>query len=135
MDQDTPGEHFARAALRGSVRLNRLEGVPPPEMEAEMSYEGQERRSGTDRRENGIKFDKTINLGHVLTMAAMIAAVMGSWSLMDKRVVVLEVSREAQRERDSIQDVVAKEKFQEVRDALVDIKRSVEKVSDKVGAR
>lgn len=100
-----------------------------------MNYDGAERRSGTDRREGGIKFDKTINLGHVLTMAAMIAAVMGSWSLMDKRVVVLEVTREAQRERDATQDTATKEKFQEVRDALVDIKRSVEKVSDKVGAR
>lgn len=100
-----------------------------------MSYDGTERRSGSDRREGGIKFDKTISLGHLLTMAMMIAAVMGSWSLMDKRVVVLEVSREAQRERDALQDMSSKEKFQEVRDALVDIKRSVEKVSDKVGAK
>ena len=96
-----------------------------------------ERRSGRDRREpdNRIKFDKTINLGHVLTMAAMIAAVMASWSLMDKRVVILEEARNAQRDRDSAQDMVSRDKFQEVRDALIDVRRAVEKVSDKVGAK
>lgn len=84
---------------------------------------------------NGLKFDKTINLGHVLTMVSMIAAVMVSWSLMDKRVVVLEEARLAQRERDQAQDMASRERLQEVRDALLDLRRSVEKVSDKVGAK
>ncbi len=95
-----------------------------------------ERRSGRDRRDdNRIKFDKTINLGHILTMLAMIAAVMASWSLMDKRVVVLEEARNAQRDRDQAQDQASRDKFQEVRDALMDVRRAIEKVSDKVGAK
>lgn len=99
--------------------------------------EFEDRRSGHDRRqrEDRFRFEKTINLGHLLTMAVMIAAVMGSWSLLDKRVVVLEEARQAQRDRDQTQDASSKEKFQEVRDALIDLRRSVEKVSDKVGAR
>jgi hypothetical protein len=84
---------------------------------------------------NGIKFDKTINLGHILTVAAMIASVMVSWSLMDKRVVVLEEARMAQRERDQSQDALTKDKFQEVRDALGVLTRSVEKVADKLEQR
>lgn len=100
-------------------------------------YPGPDRRSGADRRsdENRVRFDKTINLGHVLTMVSMVIAVMGSWSIMDKRVVVLEEARTAQRERDSVQDAANAERIQGVRDALIDLKRSIEKVSDKVGAK
>jgi len=83
----------------------------------------------------GIRFDRTINLSHVLTMASMIGLVTVSWSLMDKRVVVLEEARVAQRDRDMAQDLSSKERQQEVRDALNDLRRSVEKVADRVGAR
>ena len=33
-----------------------------------------------------VKFDPTINLGHVLTFASMVAAVMASYSLLDKQI-------------------------------------------------
>ena len=89
-------------------------------------------QSDDDRR---IKFDRTITLGHVLTAISMIVAVMVSWSLMDKRVVVLEEARAAQRERDAAQDASNREKFQEVRDTMIDLRRAVEKVADKVGVR
>lgn len=95
-----------------------------------------EHRRGDDNR---IKFDKTINLGHVLSITFMAVTVVSttlvSWSLMDKRVVVLEEARQSQRERDAAQDMLGRDKFQEVRDALADLRRSVEKVSDKVGAK
>jgi len=86
-------------------------------------------------RDNRVKFDKTINLGHILTAAMMVVGIMASWSLLDKRVIVLEEARLAQRERDQAQDLSSRDKFDEVRDALVDLRRSVEKVSDKVGAK
>ena len=82
-----------------------------------------------------MRFDKTINLGHVLTIVSCLIVVMAQWSIMDKRVVVLEEFKAAQRERDVAQDAISKEKFVEVREALVDLRRSVEKVADKVGAR
>lgn len=103
-------------------------------MSAQPPYEGPERRNGEDRRQ-GFRFDKTISLTHLLTMVTMLVALMVQWSLMDKRVVVLEEARQAQRDRDTTQDTASREKFQEVRDALIDLRRSVEKVSDKVGAR
>lgn len=89
----------------------------------------------TTNTENKIRFDKTINLGHVLTVMAFVCTAMVSWNVMDKRVLVLEEFRLAQRERDIAQDVVSKDKYQEVRDALTELRRSVEKVADKVGAR
>lgn len=105
-----------------------------------MTHEAERRNAGrrdTDAPpdDNRIKFDKTINLGHILTVAAMIASVMVSWSLMDKRVVVLEEARMVQRDRDQSQDALTKDKFQEVRDALAGLTRSVEKVADKLENR
>jgi hypothetical protein len=94
----------------------------------------------TDNQSDGhdhsrIRFDKTINLGHVLTMLAMVVAVLVSWSLMDKRVAALEEARITQRDRDQFQDNDRRDRFTEVRDALQDLRRSIEKISDKVGAR
>jgi hypothetical protein len=85
--------------------------------------------------ENRFRFDPTINLGHVLTIVSFVVIAMMQWNVMDKRIVILEEFRTAQRERDVAQDVVAKDKFQEVRDALLDLRRSIEKVADKVGVK
>lgn len=82
--------------------------------------------------ENRIRFDKTINLGHILTMGTFLVAILVQWNVMDKRVTVLEESRQTQRERDAVQDNTTKEKAQEVKEALNDLKRSVEKLSDKM---
>lgn len=84
--------------------------------------------------ENRIRFDKTINLGHVLTIVSFLLLTLTQWNMMDKRVVVLEEFRQTQRERDTSQDTITREKAQEVKDALADLKRSVEKLSDKLVA-
>lgn len=85
--------------------------------------------------EKKITFDPTINLGHVLTMAAFVVTAAISWNVMDKRVLVLEESRKVQAEKDASQDQFSKDKFVEVRDALKELSRSVEKVADRVGVR
>lgn len=83
---------------------------------------------------NPIRFDKTINLGHVLTIASFLLLTLAQWNMMDKRVLVLEEARSTQRERDTNQDTITREKAQEVKDALADLKRSVEKLTDKMVA-
>jgi hypothetical protein len=85
--------------------------------------------------DNKIHFDKTINLGHLLTIISFLLITITQWNLMDKRIVVLEEFRTVQRERDTAQDAIARDKFQEVRDALVDLRRGIEKVADRVGVR
>lgn len=85
--------------------------------------------------ENRIRFDKTVNLGHLLTMGMFLVTIMTAWNVMDKRVAVLEEARAAQRERDALQDSTAKDDRQSVKDALTDLRRSVEKLSDRVGAQ
>lgn len=83
----------------------------------------------------GFRLSKSIDLSHVLTVLMMLGALAFQWNLIDKRLAVLEEARQAQRERDQSQDALTKDKFQEVRDALAVLTRSVEKVADRMEAR
>ena len=83
--------------------------------------------------DNRVRFDKTINLGHLLTMAGFLLMTLVQWNMMDKRVVVLEEFRGTQREKDTTQDTITREKAQEVKDALRDVKNSIEKLGDRMG--
>lgn len=85
--------------------------------------------------ENRIKFDKTINLGHVLTVFSFLVVALAQWNVMDKRVAILEVYADAQSKRDDRQDEANREKFTEIRDSLREVRTTVEKVADKIGAR
>ena len=80
----------------------------------------------------GLKFDPTINAGHLLTFAGFLLTGFIGWTTLDKRVVVLEEQRKAQEARDTSQDSRSAEKFGEVRETLSDIKRTLEIVRDKI---
>lgn len=82
---------------------------------------------GEDRRESrrGIKFDGTINLGHMLTFAGFLITIMVTWSTLDKRVVVLEESRKAQELRDAGQDQRNGDQMTAIKETLVEIKTNV----------
>ena len=83
----------------------------------------------------GVRFDKTINLGHVLTFIGFVLTGMVTWSAMDKRVTVLEEARRVQEARDIQQDGRLSEKMGEIRDSLAGLKRGVEQVRDKMEKR
>lgn len=51
-----------------------------------------------------MKFDPTINAGHLLTFAGFIIAGFVGWTTLDKRVVILEQQRISQEYRDASQD-------------------------------
>ena len=88
---------------------------------------------GVERPEKvGVKFDNTINLGHILTFLGFLVTITVSWSTLDKRVVVLEESRKAQAVLDHAQDNRSAEKFAEIRETLGEIKRSVDRVNDRL---
>lgn len=80
----------------------------------------------------GLKFDPTINAGHLLTFAGFLLTGFIGWTTLDKRVVVLEEQRKSQEARDTSQDSRSAEKFGEVRETLTDIKRTLEIVRDKI---
>lgn len=58
---------------------------------------GEERRQQMmEPDKKGIKFDSTINLGHILTFLGFMIAGLTAWTTLDKRVVVLEESKKSQ---------------------------------------
>ena len=79
-----------------------------------------------------LQFDWTINAGHLLTFLGFIITGFIAFQNLDKRVVVLEQTTVYQARRDAEQDVVQKETKAEVRDALKDVRNSLEKLSDKI---
>lgn len=77
----------------------------------------------TQRR---VRFDGTINLGHVLTMATFIGAGVIGWNAMDKRVTVLEEARIVQQQIDKRQDEDRTEMKKTVREDMKEIIRKVD---------
>ena len=58
---------------------------------------GEERRQQMmEPDKKGIKFDSTINLGHILTFLGFMVAGLAAWTTLDKRVVVLEENKKSQ---------------------------------------
>ena len=82
---------------------------------------------GEDRREShrGVKFDGTINLGHMLTFAGFLITIMVTWSTLDKRVVVLEEGKKSQELRDAAQDQRNGDQMTTIKESLVEIKTNV----------
>lgn len=82
-----------------------------------------------DNNERRLKFDPTINAGHILTFVAMVIAVMSSYSLLDKRIGVLEEKAQSavavQTERQGEQ----KEALKEIKQDIKDLQRTVNDIS------
>ena len=80
----------------------------------------------------GIKFDPTINLGHILTFVALLAAGFGAWSALDKRVTVIEESRFAQAVVDKAQDNRVTDTTMQLKEVLVRLDRQVDRLTDRL---
>lgn len=88
-----------------------------------------------DGRRKRITFDPTINAGHILTSVIFVGGLFIGWTELDKRVVVLEEGRKTQEQVDRHQDQMQSQNMVQIRESLTEIKRSVEKVSDKLEKR
>lgn len=73
----------------------------------------------------GIRFDATVNLGHILTFVGFILAGFTAWTTLDKRVLVLEEGKKAQATLDAAQDF----RFD---DAVLQIRAQLEKMDGKL---
>ena len=80
----------------------------------------------------GIRFDPTVNLGHILTFLGFVVTLATGWATLDKRIVILEENRHAQAQRDIHQDERASQNMQQIQQTLGKIDRSVEKLSDRI---
>lgn len=79
-----------------------------------------------------VKFDATINLGHILTFVGFLTAGFGAWSTLDKRLTVIEEHRYLQKQVDLSQDNRATEAAQAMRDVLTRLDKQVERLNDKL---
>lgn len=78
-----------------------------------------------------IRFDATINLGHVLTFFGFIATGLGMWQAMDKRVAVLEESRVVQAATDRRQDAELSDNKKTVREDLKEISAKLDRLIER----
>ena len=76
-----------------------------------------------------VNFDPTINLGHMLTFAGFLLAIMASWSTMDKRMTVAEQRVISVEQRTTEQEMRLKESLVELKSDVRDIKRSVDELA------
>ena len=76
-------------------------------------------------------FDWTVNLGHILTFLGFIGSGLVAYQVMDKRITVLEQAAINQIQRDAAQDVQAQLGRAEIREALRDVRVSVEKLGER----
>lgn len=81
------------------------------------------------------KFDPTINLGHVLTFIAMVIGVMSSYSLLDKRVGVLEERSNTAIAQAADKQAEQKESLREIKSDIKDLQHSVNEISRAVAGK
>lgn len=84
---------------------------------------------------NKVKFDPTINLGHLLTFIAMVIGVMSSYSLLDKRIGVLEERSNTAIAQAVDKQAEQKESLREIKSDIKDLQRSVNEISRAVAGK
>ncbi|MCA0214504.1 MAG: hypothetical protein LCH79_15170 [Proteobacteria bacterium] len=82
-----------------------------------------------------LTFDPTINAGHILTFISMVVAVMVSYSLLDKRVGVLEERSNTAISQAADRQTEQKESLREIKSDIKDLQRSVNEISRAVAGK
>lgn len=75
-----------------------------------------------------MRFDPTINLGHVLTFAGFMVTGFAAYGVVDKRVAVLEEARVSQVQIDRRQDDVTAEQKRTNREDFRDINSKLDRL-------
>lgn len=97
-------------------------------------WDGDERRAvrhaSPQPPHGGVKFDATINLGHVLTFIGFVIAGFTAWSTLDKRLTVIEERAQFQAQIDRAQDAKLVESMTTIKESLADIRSNINRLSD-----
>lgn len=78
-----------------------------------------------------VKFDATINLGHILTFAGFILAGFTAWTTLDKRVTVIEERANTQAIIDRNQDTNLTTNMAAIRESLNEIKQQIARINER----
>ena len=76
-----------------------------------------------------IKFSGEINAGHCLQAVVLLIATVGLYARNESRISIIETKIEQQHFVDAAQDLDRKEKFQIIRESLIDIRTSIAEVN------
>lgn len=102
--------------------------------ESRQDWDGQDRRNPPPQPpkhpKSGVKFDATINLGHMLTFLGFVIAGFTAWSTLDKRVTVIEERAGFQAQIDRNQDATMAANMAVIKEALAEIKLQLSRVND-----
>ena len=79
---------------------------------------------------HGVKFDPTVNLGHILTFVGFMVAIFTAWTTLDKRVTVIEERATFQSQIDRAQDAKLVESMTQIKESLSDIKGNINRITD-----
>ena len=85
-----------------------------------------------DPPKRGIRFDATVNLGHIITFIGFLLAGFGAWSTLDKRVIILEENRKLQSNVDAAQDLRLAQASDQITSAILRLERQTERIADKL---
>lgn len=78
-----------------------------------------------------VKFDATINLGHILTFLGFILAGFTAWTTLDKRVTVIEERANTQAIIDRGQDTNLAANMAAIRESLNEIKQQIARINER----
>lgn len=79
-----------------------------------------------------VRYDPTINLGHILTFLGFLISIFVAWNAMDKRIILLEAAQSTQIERDNSQDRERRLIQNHTNAAFGDIKEALKRIESKV---
>lgn len=82
-----------------------------------------------------LKFDPTINAGHLLTFGGMLISVAIAFGVLDKRIGVLEEKSASASSAATERTIEQKESLREIKADIKDLQRSVNEIGRAVAAR
>ena len=82
-----------------------------------------------------IKFDPTINAGHILTFGAMLVSVSLAYSILDRRISVLEERSTSAVISATERQIEQKDSLREIKNDIKDLQRSVNEIGRAVAGR
>ena len=80
--------------------------------------------------QGGIRFDPTINLGHLLTFVGFVISIAVAWTALDKRIMLLEESRKSQAQVEQLKADSTRQTMTQLWESLAEIKITVNKLAD-----
>ena len=79
----------------------------------------------------GVRFDPTINFGHLLTFIGFLVTGSMAWMAMNTRVAVLEEARQMQARIDAKQDTAIESNHKVVREDLSQINQKLDRLIER----